>query len=755
MLRAHPMSGGVEQALEALCDPSRVTWDFTRPDTSAEPQAQEVFLGVGTRDSQAPPHPRMFSWKLPQWRAAGLRSSTEVVMRSAEALDALQFPLKLRAHDPTLDTMSAALLTAHRALHRAWPERADVLAEYVSNWEQGLTERAGHYESALASAFYASLALDRTDLRGLLSMLARALQPGVDLTLLPPTFVSQRIVRRLKADADLYRAELSRSWKLQLDLPVDDKPSAPYRRVDALFLSSPQDVTVLKLLARPDAEASSYKRGFELMAVHAPNEQHAYSRHTITLAPESPGTLADLGLLLDRIEGDKAPDGTPRAKGKPRFTYQPPALEGLADPWYSDGYAWAKGRSTLLAPPFAGTRLSREQIWETIWARFNVGRNVHVTRARTVYAKPYRVERTPSPAELEAIGFKRSELPHARKGFLPSVVGSFHGDARGADVLHWEKGPVHLSLYPSDLALVWIERESAATTLYALCEAQSSLAHGHGLDTEVTALEPFLKPVGVDRWLVYGAYRINRARSSMLDESRCVLGLFHCLASGAPPTLAHLPTDAAAKARAVHRHGDVEHWFTSTGGARLELQLEDAAEAPRLDHDFALFLMTLGQRYAAFEITRRMGELERRSRTSAWSALRPSNDVRADVMLFINSLWFARVSDDPDLDARYDAWRALHGMNETVESLRSQTQELDEYRKERFESMVGLLVFVFLPITIVCGFFSGAQFNEMDLKLGLPWTTGGWKIFLIYTGFFTVLTFGTFVLGRLVGWRRR
>src|SRR5262249_48281046 len=150
----------------------------------------------------------------------------------------------------------------------------------------------------------------------------------------------------------------------------------------------------------------------------------------------------------------------PRVKGKPRFSYQPSALEGLSDPWYSDGYAWAKGRSTLVAPPFAGTRLSREQIWETIWARFNLGRNVHVTRARTVYAKPYRVESAPSASQLESLGFKRSELSHARRGFLPSVVGSFHGDARGADVVHWEKGAVRLSLYPSDLALVWIERES-------------------------------------------------------------------------------------------------------------------------------------------------------------------------------------------------------------------------------------------------------------------------------------------------------
>ena len=65
--------------------------------------------------------------------------------------------------------------------------------------------------------------------------------------------------------------------------------------IDALSLSSPQDVTVLKLLARPDTEASSYRRGFEVMAVHAPNSSHAYGKHTISLAPESPGTLADLG----------------------------------------------------------------------------------------------------------------------------------------------------------------------------------------------------------------------------------------------------------------------------------------------------------------------------------------------------------------------------------------------------------------------------------------------------------------------------
>lgn len=749
--------GAIAQAVEALFDPARVTWNLTRPDPGAEPEAQEIFLGVGTRDAQAPAHPRMFSWKLPQWRSAGLRSTTEAVMRSAEALDGLQLPLKLRAHEPTLDTICAALLAIHRVLHKRWPAAALTLMDYVSDWEQGRTERAGRYDAALASVFYAWLNIERSDLKPLVNLVAGALSERVDLAALPTELIPARVSRRLKADTDLYRAELSRAWKLQLDLPLDDKPNAGYRRIDALFLSSPQDVTVLKLLARPDTEASSYHRGFELMAVHAPNEANAYSRHTITLAPESAGTLADLGVLLDQVEGPNAPDGTPRAKGRPRFSYQPAALEGLADPWYSDGYAWAKGRSTLVAPPFAGTRLSREEIWETVWQRFNLGRNVHVTQARTVYAKPFRVTTPPSEAQLEGLGFRRTMLAAARKGFLPSVIGSFHGDAEGADVMHWAKGDVRISVYPSDLALVWVERTTTGTTLLDITKEQSRLSHSRDLDglADVQALKGFIAPLGLERWLVYGAYRINRARSSMLDESRCVLGLFHCLASGAAPTLANLPTDAAVQARTVQRNKDVEHWFTSTGGARLHLELEDGSAPPPLDEDFALFLITLGQRYAAFEITRRMAELERRSRTSALSALRPRGDVRGDVMFFTNSLWFARVSDDPDLDARYDAWRALHGMNETVESLRSQTQELDEYRKERFESMVGLLVFVFLPITIVCGFFSGAQFNEMDLRLGLPWVTGGWKIFLIYTALFTVVTFGTLVLGRLLTWRRR
>jgi hypothetical protein len=516
-------------------------------------------------------------------------------------------------------------------------------------------------------------------------------------------------------------------------------------------------VTVLKLLARPDTVSSSYHRGFELMAVHAPNEPQLYGRHTISLAPESPGTLADLAASLDRLEGSQAPDGSPRVKGKPRFTWQPPELEGLADPWYSDGYAWAKGRSTLVAPPFAGSRLTREQIWESVWQRFHVGRNIHLTSARTLYARPFRLKAPRATQEWLADGWKESRFDHAHEELLPSVVGSF----LGGDVQHLERpcgrGTLHVSLYPSQLVLVWIEAVSGPSTLVELAASQAALANGPDLASlpEVMAVCALLEAVGHARWLVYGAYRINRARSSMLDASRSVQGLFHAIAAGLPPSLDGLPSDSAIEAREVMRLGDHEHWLTSTGGARLELLLEDQPEAPLLDEDFALFLLTTGQRYSAFEITRRMGALERRSRTSRWQSLRPTGTVRADVMLFTNSLWYARVSDDPDFDARYAAWKSLHGMEQTVDALRSQATEVDEYRKERFESMVALLVFVFLPITIVCGFFSGAQFSDLDPKVGYPWTTGGWMIFLVYTAIFTVVVFGTLVAGRLLSWRRR
>lgn len=766
------MDTALAQTVEALLDPTRVTWNLQRPDPGELPQAHEIYLGVGAREVGLEPHPRMMSWKLPQWRAAHLRSTTEAVLRSAEALDGLQFPLVLRTHEPTLDLTCAALLAVYRLLHRRWPQAVGALTEYVSEWEQGRTENAGHYERALASVFYASMhfrAERREPTPEMITLLAGVLErelAGPALAALPPDLIPARITRRLKADTDLYRTELSRGWKVQLDLPLENEGEA-FRRIDALFLSSPQDVTVLKLLARPDQASSSYQRGFELLAVHAPNEPNAWGRHTISIAPESPGSLADLAARLDAEEGDRAPDGTPRVKGMPRFSHQPASLGGLSDPWYSDGYAWPKGRSTIVAPPFVGTRLTREQIWEATWQRFNVGRHVHITASRTVYVRPSRATRKVELGELLAAGWKRSGFEQAKKGLLASVSGSFFGDASGEDVVHLERPAaapqgvssrtVHLSLYPSNLALLWVEETSSKSTLLELTRRQAHLAHGRDLDglPEIAALAASFEPAGVERWLVYGAYRLNRARSTMLDASRSVHGLFHALASGHPPTLQELPTQSDIDARRVQVAGDVEHWFTSTGGARLELKLEDDPTPPALDQDFALFLLTTGQRYVAFEIARRMGAVERKSRTSRWQTLKRSADLRGDVMMFTNSLWYTRVSDEPELDARYDAWRELHGMTETVESLRTQTTELDEYRKERFESMVQVLLFVFLPITIVCGFFSGAQFNEMPVSLGLPWTTGGWIIFLIYTAVFTVLVFGAVVLGRLMSWRKR
>ncbi|MFT3707875.1 MAG: hypothetical protein QM817_09485 [Archangium sp.] len=741
-----------------------MSWSRERAAFGQEPKEHELFLGVGSRDAAAEPHPRMLSWKLPQWRSKNLRSATEAVLASAPMLDAMKLPVTFCQHDPTLDCLSAAVLATYRILHHRWPAKHEALVEYVSEWEQGRTEAAGHYARALASVYYGSMQLFRTESGApaaeLITLLVNVLDAQQDLDglrQLPEAMIAHRVGRRLKADADLYRAELSRGWKVQLDLPVDNSPGA-YRRIDALFLSSPQDVTVLKLLARPDSESSFYQRGFELMAVHAPNEPNVWGRHTISITPESPGTLDDLALQIDRLEGPSAPDGTPRVKGKPRFSYQPPELEGLADPWYSDGYAWTKRRCTIVAPPFAGSKLSRERIWEAVWQRFHVGRNIHVTASRTVFCRPFRSSKRVRATDLVADGWKPMQAPKIEHGFLPSVTSSF----AGGDVLHFERPgegcTAHLSLYPSQLALVWLEYvESKPTTLFEQSARQASAIGDGSLDKQsaVVSAATRFTPLENSRWLVFGAYRINRARSTMLDASRSVRGLCHTLAAGQLPTLENLPSDAEDAARRVQVLRDVEHWFTPTGGARLELRLEDTSEAPQLDEDFALFLLATGQRYSAFELTRRMGDVERSSRTQRWQQMAPTRQLRADVMLFTNSLWYARVSDSPELNARYDAWRELHGMEGTVEALRDQTTELDEYRKERFEQMVGLMLFIFLPITIASGFFSGAQFNEMDLRLGLPWTTGGWILFVLYTAFFSVLVYGAVVVLRLFSSRKR
>jgi hypothetical protein len=773
------MDAALRTTVEALFDSAQVAWSTARPGPAAEPQPNELFIGVGSRAEHEAPHPRLLAWKLPQWRKAGARSSTEATLKSAEALDALAKALRqqpgvltaalgLRTHDPTLDTLTAALLAVYRVLWGAWPKASVELGEFVSEWEQGRIEAAGTYARSLASVFYATLQLHRAEggaaPRECVDLLAAVLDRGLsrgELGALPPDLIPGRVARRLKADTDLYRAELSRAQLVQLDLPLDGAAGTLPRRVDAMFLSSMQDVTVLKLLSRPDVEHSSYHQGFDLLAVHAPNERQAYLRHTLSLAPERSGTLEDLAARLDALEGDVAPDGSARARGKPRFANQP---NDFADPWYSDGYAWPKGRSTIVAPPFVGTRLSREQIWETIWDRFNVGRNIVVASALTVQVRPYHLKHRLAASELEAAGWQRAAPSDEARALLPPVALSFLGSGAG-DVEHFaiDSGPdrVHLALYPNQLALVWLERALGhPTSLFELAAAQALRCRQTALGgwPALAALEPFLEPLIHGRWLVYGAYRVDRGRSGMLDGSRSVSGLFHALASGSPPTLSALPSDEACAARKVMREsaGDLEHWFTATGGARVELVLEaDAAKPLAVDHDFLLFLLTAGQRYSVFELNRRMAEVERRARRSRWQSLRPTGDVRADVMFFTNSLWYSRVSDDPGVNARYRAWNELHDMDDTVHAMRDQTAELDEYRKERFEKMAGLMVFAFLPVTIVCGFFSGIQFDDLPLYKGLPWSTGGWVIFLIYTAVFTVLVFGTLILGRLLSWRKR
>jgi hypothetical protein len=775
------MDAKLRQVVEVLLGEGQVEWLTEKPAPGVEPGPRELFMSVGSRAESLPPHPRMLAWKLPQWMRRSVRSTTGVVLLSAAELDAFSQelrkgqpegslgPLTLRVHEPTLDVLCAILLTLYRLLHGSWPEGAEAFVEYVGEWEQGHTETVGDYERALGTVFYAAMKLwpvekdrpAREVLELMASVLDRVRLPA-ELAKLPEVLIPPVISRRLKADERLYRAELSRAQRVQLDIPLDNAEDGAVRRVDALFLSSFQDVTVLRLLARSDTENTHYGQGFDFMAIHFSRPEQSRPWHAFSLTPERAGTLADLAGHLDELEGERQPDGTPRARGARRFERQP---NDYSDPWYSDGYASPVGRSTMVAVPYAGTRLSRRELWEALWSRFNVGRHVHVLRAHTAFARPF-LWRGPAPdAELVSRGFRRCDLSAQGASFHPAVVHSFLGATHEADVLHYEKPTeghtVRVSVYPNRLVVVWIERpRRTATSLYALALEQAALVEGRELwELEpLRGLPPWLAPLGPERWLVYGAYRISRGRSSMLDDSRSMQGLFHALATGAEPTLEKLPSEAAAGSRRVLRDaaGETEHWLTSTGGARLEFLLEEEERGPlACDRDFLLFLLTIGQRYSAFETSRRMAEVEQRYRTSRWQNLRPARSVRSDVMLFTNSLWHTRVSEDPDVNTRYLAWHSLHGLQETVEAMRDQASELDQYKRDQFDRMVGILVFVFLPVSLACGFFSGAQFQDMSPSVGIPGATTGWLVFLGYTAAFTVLVFGTVVLARVMSWRRR
>ncbi|ADO74934.1 hypothetical protein [Stigmatella aurantiaca] len=769
------------QVVEWLLEEARVEWTTERPAPGSEPEARELFISVGSRSEALPPHPRMLAWKLPQWTRRLVRSTTGAVLLSAEALDAFAqalregepggglAPLRLRVHVHTIDVVCASLLAAFRLLHGSWPEAAGALAEYLGEWEQGHTETVGDYERALGTVFYASLNLWPSETarptREVLELMARVLETvhrPAELAKLPEALVPLAISRRLKADEFLYRAELSRAQRVQLDIPFGDAKDGPVRRVDALFLSSFQDVTVLRLLARGDTEHTHYGQGFDFMAVHIARPDQSKPWHAFSLNPERAGTLSDLAGALDGLEGDRLPDGTPRARGGRRFERQP---NDYSDPWYSDGYASPIGRATMVAVPYSGTRLSRRELWEFLWHEFNVGRNVHVLRAHTLLGRPF-LWRGPAPdAELLSRGFRRCDLSDRGAAFHPAVVNSFLGATEEADVMHYEKTAglhtARVSVYPNRLVVVWVEwSRKEAVSLYALAQEQAALVEGAAVwELEcLRGLAPWLAPLGPERWLVYGAYRISRGRSSMLDDSRSMQGLFHALASGTVPSLEKLPSEAAAEGRRVLRDsaGETEHWLTSTGGARIEFLIEEEERSPlACDRDFLLFLLTLGQRYSAFETSRRMAEVEQRYRTSRWQSLRPARSVRSDVMLFTNSLWHTRVSEDPDINARYLAWHSLHGMQETVEAMKDQAAELDQYKRDQFDRMVSILLFVFLPVSLACGFFSGAQFQDMSPSVGIPGTTTGWVIFLGYTAAFTVLVFGTVLLARMMNWRRR
>ena len=56
------MDAALSATLDTLLDPSKIQWSRERTQLGQEPGEREVFLGVGSRDAELPPHPRLLSW---------------------------------------------------------------------------------------------------------------------------------------------------------------------------------------------------------------------------------------------------------------------------------------------------------------------------------------------------------------------------------------------------------------------------------------------------------------------------------------------------------------------------------------------------------------------------------------------------------------------------------------------------------------------------------------------------------------------
>src|SRR5438045_444195 len=125
------MDAALSATLDTLLDPAKIKWSRERTQLGQEPAEGELFLGVGSRDAELAPHPRMLSWKLPQWRNKNLRSTTEAALQSAGVLDGLSLPLSFRLHESTLDSLTAAVLATYRVIHKRWPGGHEALVEYV------------------------------------------------------------------------------------------------------------------------------------------------------------------------------------------------------------------------------------------------------------------------------------------------------------------------------------------------------------------------------------------------------------------------------------------------------------------------------------------------------------------------------------------------------------------------------------------------------------------------------------------------
>jgi CorA-like Mg2+ transporter protein len=165
--------------------------------------------------------------------------------------------------------------------------------------------------------------------------------------------------------------------------------------------------------------------------------------------------------------------------------------------------------------------------------------------------------------------------------------------------------------------------------------------------------------------------------------------------------------------------------LSSEGGAVLAWDsgvdfIRNQLHARVRDSYFWLFLLALHQRLAAIHLANLIGQTSyvrhsrRPLRRSVASEIR---HLRTRIFEFMVRCSFAEVSTMKMYTDVYHAWQRVFRVEALCAEVKTEVEELDDYlqrlQMEREERIINLLTWIFLPLTLICGFW-GMNFEELS-----------------------------------------